>query len=278
MASKSIPTALTEGICKNMNNAGTWTHLQRPSAADVFVLETPNWIVVWMLIALKYKRLLSALWKERGEPDGIFNPCRRASDPKMMSSPPKIHSSLYPNNQKIHRLFFRSRPDDTLQELLRAVVDIVALSDVVWICCTLLNLLHPFRSLRGNIRLIPDDISDELLPNTAEAFEQHTPAPTGPCYHLTLTARTSNEVEVNCTLLVSLILLFCLSVSLFRSLSLRPRHIMTDLLYIKGPCPMRPHPVTSLSLGLYKTHAQGGVGDTNFQRGTVHKHPEDQLL
>lgn len=83
---------------------------------------------------------------------------------------------------------------------------------------------------------------------------------------------------IPCIYLLSLFLssiscsFLCLCISI--SVSLRPHHIMTDLLYIKGPCPLRPLPVTSLSMGLYKPLTQGAAGVTTFQRGTVHKHLE----
>lgn len=66
---------------------------------------------------------------------------------------------------------------------------------------------------------------------------------------------------------------FCpilLSVSPY--LYFRPDHIMTDLLYIKGPCPcvLLLSPPSSLAF-ISLSHRRGRWGVTTFKRGTAHR-------
>lgn len=61
------------------------------------------------------------------------------------------------------------------------------------------------------------------------------------------------------SLFLSVFLPLSLSLSPCLSFSLRPHHIMTDLLYIKGPCPCVLSQPPPSFIGLYKPHTHWGA-------------------
>lgn len=61
------------------------------------------------------------------------------------------------------------------------------------------------------------------------------------------------------SLFLSVFLPLSLSLSSCLSFSLRPHHIMTDLLYIKGPCPCVLSQPPPSFIGLYKPHTHWGA-------------------
>ena len=129
----------------------------------------------------------------------------------------------------------------------------------------------------------------ELLLNTFKVFEQHNPVSTVHCYqlnHLPQTTTTSEswgggcfggrDCTVPCICLPSLSHLlshtaFCLSISI--SVSWAGPHNDRPAVY-ERTLPMRPLPVTSLFIGLYKPLAQGRGGRHYFKRRIVNGHLE----